>query len=171
MKEDNVYVTFTYNNTSGGFEDMIFDDVTKRIAILENPSEYEVGVTNLFMKTPTAGTQFPASGSFSSIMVMSNSIGVRQQFTNQVENDLEPVIAVLQYGPSGTTLPSYTVGYVQYPDIFNTGDVKYRDIQNSSPLYRLNISIKAKMRDGSYEFFSGNGSSHASVTLHFRKKR
>ena len=169
--KDNVYVTFRYNNTSGGTQDIIFDDITKRVPILENPSEYEVGVTNLFIKTPSAGSQFPASGSFSSVVVMSNSIGIREQFTNSVENDLEPIIAVLQYGPSGGTFPSYTTGYIQFPDIFNTGEVHYRDIENSSPLYRLNISIKAKMRDGTYEYFEAFGQSHASITLHFRRKR
>ena len=169
--KDNIYVTFRYNNTSGGIEDIVFDDITKRIAILDNPSEYEVGLTNLFMKTPSAGSQVPTSSTFSSVVVMSNSIGVRQQFTNNVENDLQPIIAVLQYGPAGTTLPTYPVGYIQYPDLFNTGESKYRDIQNSSPLYMLNLSIKAVMQDGTYVNFTGNGTSHASVTLHFRRKK
>ena len=168
--KDNIYVTFRYN-TSGGFQNMVFEDITKRIPILDNPSEYEVGVTNLFMKTPPAGSQVPASGDFSSVVVMSDSIGVREQFSNNVENNLEPIIAVLQYGPSGGSFPSYTVGYIQYPDIFNTGEVKYRDIENSSPLYRLNLSIKAAMKDGTFIYFEGNGTSHASVTLHFRKKK
>ena len=168
--KDNIYVTFRYNNTTGGIEDIVFDDITKRVPVLENPSEYEVGLTNLFMKTPSAGSQSPTSGLFSSVVVMSNSIGVREQFSNNIENDLEPIISVLQYGPSGTTFSTYPVGYIQYPDLFN-GEVKYRDIQNSSPLYRLNISIKAAMRDGSYENFAGTGVSHASVTLHFRRKK
>jgi len=171
MKDNNIYVTFRYNNTSGAIEDIVFDDITKRIAILENPSEYEVGLTNLFMKTPAAGSQNPQSADFSSVVVMSNSIGVREQFTNNVENNLEPIIAVLQYGPSGGSYPSYTGGYIQYPDIFNTGEVKYRDIINSSPLYRLNISIKAVMRNGEYKYFEGFGASHASITLHFRRKK
>jgi len=169
--KDNIYVTFRYNNTLGGLQDIVFDDITKRIAILENPSEYEVGLTNLFIKTPPAGSQSPSSGSFSSIAVMSNSIGVREQFTNNVENNLEPIIGLIQYGPSGSTFPSYTVGYIQFPGLFNTGEVKYRDIINSSPLYRLNLSIKAVLRNGSYQNFEGNGTSHASVTLHFRRKK
>ena len=169
--KDNIYVTFRYNNTSGGTEDIVFDDITKRVPVLENPSEYEVGITNLFMKTPLAGSQVPTSGTFSSVVVMSNSIGVRQQFTNNVQNNLEPIIAVLQYGPSGSTYPSYTSGYIQYPDIFNSGEVRYRDIQNSSPLYRLNLSIKAAMRDGTFQNFAGDATSHASVTLHFRRKK
>ncbi len=169
--KDNVYVTFRYNNTSGGIQNIVFDDITKRVPILENPSEYEVGVTNFFMKTPSSGSNFPISGTFSSVVVMSNSIGVRQQFTNSVENDLEPILSVMQYGPTGGSLPAYTSGYIQFPDIFNSGGVHYRDIENSSPLYRLNISIKAKMRDGTYEYFEGFGASHASITLHFRKKR
>ena len=168
--KDNIYVTFRYNNTSGGTEDIVFDDITKRVPVLENPSEYEVGITNLFMKTPLAGSQVPTSGTFSSVVVMSNSIGVRQQFSNNIENNLEPIIAVLEYGPSGTTFPTYPVGYIQFPGLFN-GEVKYRDIQNSSPLYRLNLSIKAVLRDGTYENFAGDTTSHASVTLHFRRKK
>jgi len=167
-QEDNVYVTFTYNNTSGGTENLVFDDVTKRVAILENPSEYEVGVTNAFMRISGTGGG-PTSGQFSRIVVTSNSIGVAQEFSNNVENNLEPIVASIQYGPTGAG-PTYPNGYVIFPGE-NNSQTHYRDINNSNPLYRLNLSLKAALRDGSYEYLEANTNSFASVTLHFRRKR
>lgn len=168
MKQDNIYVTFTYNNTSGGTQDLVFDDVTKRVPILHNPSEYEVGVTNAFMRISGTGGG-PTSGQFSRIVVTSNSIGVAEEFTNAVQNNLEPIVASIQYGPTGSGA-TYPNGYVIFPGE-NNSQVNYRDVDNSNPLYRLNLSLKAAMRDGSYEYLEANTNSFASVTLHFRKKR
>ena len=167
MNPNNVYVNFRYENTTGGNEDVIFDDITKRVPILQDPSQYEVGVTNVYMKV--AGSA-PISGQFLRVVVMSNSIGVSQEFSNNVENDLQPIISDFQYIPTGTGQATYPVGYIQFPGL-NNSTVHYRDINNSEPLYRLNLSIKAHMEDGTYENIEANPAGNASVTLHFRKKK
>lgn len=166
MNPNNVYVNFRYENTSGAPEDIIFDDITKRVPILHDPSQYEVGVTNVYMKVSPAT---PISGDFTRVVVMSNSIGVSEEFSNNVQNDLQPIISDFQYNPSGSTFPSYTAGYIQFPGVANS-EVHYRDLNNSEPLYRLNLSVKASMKDGTYEYFRSITGGSASVTLHFRKK-
>lgn len=165
MNPNNVYVSFRYENTSGIAEDIIFNEITKRVPIIHDPSQYEVAVTNLFARV--SGTS-PISGQFVRIVVMSNSIGVSEEFSNNVENDLQPILSEFQYVPTGTALPSYPSGYIQFPAINST--VHYRDINNSEPLYRLNLSVKAQLKDGTYVNIEAFSIGSASVTLHFRKK-
>lgn len=166
MNPNNVYVSFRYENTAGAPEDIIFDEITKRVPILQDPSQYEVGVTNFFAKV----TGVPASGQFLRVVVMSNSIGVSEEFSNNVQNDLQPIISDFQYIPSGSAYPSYPNGYLQFPGAANS-TVHYRDINNSEPLYRLNLSVKAQLKDGTYENIEAFSTGSASVTLHFRKKK
>jgi len=163
---NNVYVNFTYENTSGTLQDVTFDDITKRVPILHDPSQYEVGVTNVYMKV--SGSD-PIPGDFTRVVVMSNSIGVSPEFSNQVENDLQFIISDFQYLVTGTAVPNYPTGYIQFPGVSNS-TVHYRDIENSQPLYRLNLSVKAHMKDGTYKNIVANPPGSASVTLHFRKK-
>jgi len=165
MNPNNVYVNFKYENTSGVAEDIIFNEITKRVPILHDPSQYEVGVTNFFARV--SGN--PISGQFLRVVVMSNSIGVSEEFSNNIQNDLQPIVSDFQYIPSGTGLPSYPSGYLQFPGNVNS-TVHYRDINNSEPLYRLNLSVKAQLKNGTYENIEAFSSGSASVTLHFRKK-
>lgn len=165
MNPNNVYVSFRYENTSGINEDIIFDDITKRVPILHDPSQYEVGVTNFFARV----SGVPISGQFLRVVVMSNSIGVSEEFSNNIQNDLQPIVADFQYVPTGTALPSYPVGYIQFPGGINS-TVHYRDINSSEPLYRLNLSVKAQLKDGTYVNIEAFNSGSAYVTLHFRKK-
>lgn len=165
MNPNNVYVNFKYENTSGGAQDITFDDITKRVPILHDPSQYEVGVTNVYMKVTGAN---PTSGQFTRVVVMSNSIGVSEEFSNNVQNDLQPIISDFQYIPSGTG-STYPSGYIQFPSPSNSM-VHYRDINNSEPLYRLNLRVRAHMKDGTYEPIEAISSGSASITLHFRKK-
>ena len=170
--KDNVYITFTYNNTSGVLENMIFDNITKRVPILDNPSDYEVGVTRAYLRVPSVfdGTLFPPSGQFSRVVIMSDSIGIAQEFSNNIQNDLQPIISSFQYGQTGISQVTYLGGYILFPGLYNGTKVKYTDIESSSPLYRLNLSVKAQLKDGSFVYFRSNEESCASVTLHFRKK-
>ena len=167
MNPNNVYVSFRYENTSGVAEDIIFDEITKRVPILHDPSQYEVAVTNFFARVN--GTS-PSSGQFLRVVVLSNSIGVSEEFSNNVENDLQPIVGDFQYIPSGTALPSYPAGYIQFPGNVNSV-VHYRDINHSEPLYRLNLSVKGQLKDGTYQNILAFSTGSASVTLHFRKKK
>lgn len=168
MNPDNIYINFRYENTSGVLEPIKYEDVTKRVPIMQDPSQYEVSVTNFFAKV-TGGS--PISGDFGRVVVMSNSIGVSQEFSNDVQNDLQPIISDFLYPPTAAAgIIAYPSGYLFFPNIYNS-EVHYRDVFNSEPLYRLNLSLKAHMKDGTYEDIITNPSGSCFITLHFRKKR
>jgi len=166
--KDNVYVTFTYENSEGGSRDIVFDDITKRVPILTNPSDYEVGVTRAYLRVSSSG---PATGEFTRVVIMSNSIGVREEFSNNIQNDLQPIISSFQYGTVGSSTSSYPAGFLQFPGEYNS-EVHYVDIENSNPLYRLDISMKAHMKDDTYRYFTAISNINCgSITLHFRRKK
>jgi len=170
MNPDNVYINFRYENTSGVAEPIKFEDITKRVPVLNNPSQYEVAVTNFYGKVTGSS---PTPDEFGRVVVMSNSIGVSQEFSNDVQNDLQPVISDFLYPPITATsgIIAYPSGYLFFPNIYNS-EVHYRDVFSSDPLYRLNLSVKAHMKDGTYEDIVADAADGSCfITLHFRKKR
>ena len=168
MNPDNVYINFRYENTAVVAEPIKFEDITKRVPVLNNPSQYEVAVTNFFAKVTGSS---PISAEFGRIVVMSNSIGVSQEFSNDVQNDLQPIISDFLYPPTSSAgIIAYPSGYLFYPNIYNS-EVHYRDVFNSEPLYRLNLSVKAHMKDGTYQDIAAHPDGSCFITLHFRKKR